>query len=327
MTEKMNGVVEKNIPEEGRYFFQNFQKLGLKIELLLPIYERFLELSKMVKSRIASEEKSDTERPTRENSHSQDAIHMSEMAKIIWPDLVTRPEITCTLEQLQLACLLHDIGKSGPLNANLRQRQLIQMMFNTEYFSPKSESFKNIKSIRELTIAEALRLETKISDSDKQEIIDYLSTLELNIIKDNPEKLDINKHKMIDFWREHDQWTFDLLSHYKDSNIDEEVLKMASSHHLTDGRDPARILKGLISGTPAVELLDKYFMITIIDKYQAWIGRSGLSHEEAIKSLESDIARSVKEKHITVEISRQYLNCLKIIAKYENLADIMKLKK
>ena len=297
--------------ESEAYVFESFHNLGFKIEDMPELYERLIELSSI------------------EKSHFKDAVHMALMVDEIWADLESRAGITLNKKELKLSCLFHDIGKSGPVNADRTQRRLIQMLFNSKYFSPNSEGFKDKGSPKDITIEQALKSETQISKEDKEKIIEYLGTLSVHIY--NPEnkkaksqKLDIKSHKMIDFWREHDYWTWDLLKEHGNDQVTDEVKKVASTHHALEGHDPAAVDGFIRDENITLELLDKYLMITLLDKYQAWIGRAGLDHEKAIIKLTEQIEESFKAEIINEDIRNRFLRYLQIIkdhdmTKYRNM--------
>jgi hypothetical protein len=240
-----------------------------------------------------------------------------------------------TKNELKLACLFHDIGKSGPANADHRQRYLIETLFNPRLFNPKSEKFKG-KSPRDLTIDEALDIENM---PEKEELKEYLNTLTLNIY--NPgreeaeeEKLDLKKHKLIGLWREHDSWTRDLLRKNKNKLIKEEIITVASNHHTLDGRKPVKEKgkkkdKNLISESTAVEVIDKYQILTnLVDKYQAWVDRSGLPHNEAIEKIKEYIEDSKNKKIINHnnETYNKFIKFLGILKKHPEIAEFAKKK-
>lgn len=293
---------------EGRageaYVFESFHRLGFKIEQMPELHERLIELANM------------------EKSHFIDAVHMALMVEEVWADLEQSPEITFNKNELKLSCLFHDIGKSGPQNADQEQRRLIQMLFNSKYFSPKSPDFAGKGSPKDMTIEQALTVESQIPDADRENILEYLGSLDIHIYNHNkkiaePQKLDVKKHKMIDFWREHDYWTWDLLKKYGNGLVTEEVKKVASTHHALEGHDPASVDGYIKAENITLELLDKYLMITLLDKYQAWVVRSGLDHESAIKKLEEQIEESSKANIVSAEIREKFISYLQIIKKHD----------
>lgn len=298
--------------KEEAYVFEQFHGVKFQIEKIQPLYERLVELNSMP------------------DSHFEDAVMMAQIVDYLWDEIKNEKDIKLTKDKLKLACLFHDIGKSGPANAeNRKQRYYIETLFNPRLFNPKSEKFQG-ESPRDLTIGKALDLENL---PEKEKIKKYLDTLTLHIYnKKNKEavaeKLDLKKHKMIDLWREHDYWTRDLLRKYKNNQIEIEVAKIASTHHTLDGHDPEGIDGNISGDSAAVEVIDKYLILTLVDKYQAWVDRSGLSHDQAIEEIKKDIEDSKKEEIINHEgeMYNKFIKYLGILKKHPEIAEITKKK-
>ncbi|MFA5188307.1 MAG: hypothetical protein WC460_03025 [Patescibacteria group bacterium] len=314
MKEKLSNEkpsLKKFESKEEAYVFEQFHDVGFQIEKIPALYERLVELNSMP------------------DSHFEDAVSMAKIVDYLWAEIKGEKDITFSKDKLKLACLFHDIGKSGPAKASHRQRYLIETLFNPKLFNPKSEKFKG-KRPRNLSIDEALDSEDL---PEKEEIKKYLETLTLHIYdhklkKAQAEKLDLKKHAMIDLWREHDYWTRELLQEYIDDQIDESLAKVASTHHALDGHDPWDI-DGLIADeSVAIEVIDRYLILTLVDKYQAWVDRSGLSHDEAIKKIHDEIKDS-KDKEIinhNGEVFNKFKKYLQIIKKHPEIAELSQKK-
>ncbi|MGB9743245.1 MAG: hypothetical protein ACPLW9_00795 [Minisyncoccales bacterium] len=293
------------------YVFKKFHEVDFEIEKFPELFERLVELSNLPES------------------HFEDAVKMEQIVEILWED-IEKEKINFNLSEIKLTCLFHDIGKSGPVEANKRQRKIIiNQMFNTEYFNPQDPKFKN-KKIRELTLDEAIEIE---NFSNKDEIKRYLETLTLHIFYKEKkaiieEKLDLNKHRLIDLWREHDYWTYQLLKKYGDKDIPQDLIIVASSHHTLEGYDPAMINGDLPAEAINLELLDKYLIVTLIDKYQAWVDRSGKNHEEAIQIIRDNIEQSYQDRIINHEkkMYNQFMKYLQILEKHPEVYNITKSK-
>ncbi|MBN1325951.1 hypothetical protein JW977_03140 [Candidatus Falkowbacteria bacterium] len=307
--------------EKYDYIFKQFKGAGFKIKEYPELYERCVELANMPES------------------HFDDAVKMSEIIDILWDEIEKEDNIRFSLEELKLACLFHDIGKSGPVGADRNQRFMIQQIFNPIYFNINSEQFKkapqfngkNLKEkktlMRDLSIKEILDIE---SFQNKDKIADYLSTLEVHAFDEEKQriikqKLDINKHRMIDLWREHDYWTFDLLNAHGNKNISRELIVVSSSHHTLEGHDPAMIDGKLPNEAIALETLDKYLILTLVDKYQAFIDREGVNHEETIKILRNIVDKSKKEKRFGANerIYDQFNKYIDLFDKHPEMAEII----
>lgn len=196
----------------------------------------------------------------KKESHFKDAVKMTEIIDLLW-DKIERKNIS--KEKMKLCALLHDIGKSGPSQASLSVRQIIEKLFD----------HKTFKDSKNKPLKESLEIE-KIED--RENIIKLFKELDI----------DVEKETLIEFWRRHVDWTYDILKNNQNGIIDDEVIIIASSHHILDGKNPAkRDLDKIPEEAKALEMMDKYQILTLIDKYQAYRGRSAYSHEEAIKEL------------------------------------------
>lgn len=278
------------------------------------------------------------------HSHFDDAAKMAEMIEAVW-DEIKKENGHISLEELKLACLFHDIGKSGPVDATREERLIIEQIFNPIYFNPDSDNFKKAlpgetrekrrEVLKQSKIAEVLDIE-KFPNTEA--IKAYLQTLTLHIydLEKNElreEKLDLNKHTMIDLWREHDYWTYELLQKYGNGKIPPKIIIIASTHHTLDGHDPANIDGKIPNEAVTLELLDKYLMLTLIDKYQAFVERSGKNHKQTIAILRNDI-ESKKTKGVFKKMYQakadfvytQFLNSLDILDRHRELAEIIKKK-
>lgn len=279
-----------------------------------------------------------TELASLPESHFDDAVKMSEIVDIIWHDIEKSKEITLNKEEVKLACLFHDIGKSGPVEADEEQRSLIQEIFNPQAFNINSDNFQNSpefknksqaeqkKTIKDLPIHRVLEIENL---DNTEQINDYLQTLELHVFdsktkKINKEKLDLDKYSMIDLWREHDYWTYDLLKKYADDQISQDLIIVASSHHTLEGHDPALVDGAIPQEAVALETIDKYLIITLLDKYQAFIDRSGKNHQDTVQILAAMVQSSFDDQVIgrrQYELFREYLE---IVEKHPEIADVIK---
>ncbi len=297
--------------EKKDYVFDEFHKADFKIEEFPEIFERAVELANMP------------------DSHFDDGVKMSQIIETLWQDIKKEGEINFTIEELKLACLFHDIGKSGPPEASRGERFTMEQIFNPVYFNVNRPEFKG-KNPKELSISEALDIE---DFPNKETIEEYLKTLTLHVFdeknkKIKEEKLDLEKHSMIDLWREHDYWTYQLLQKYGDDKISRDLIVVSSSHHTLEGHDPAMIDGEIPNEAVTLEILDKYLILTLVDKYQAFTDRTGKDHEETIKILENMINASKKEGIINHDdtVFNQFIKYLKILEKHPEMAEIIKKK-
>jgi len=324
MSEKMKyekptvSIIEK----DRGYIFKKFETIGFKIKEFPELYERVVELSNMPESPF------------------EDAVKMSEIIDMLWTDIEKTEDIKFSKDEIKVACLLHDIGKSGPADADKEQRMMIEQIFNPIYFKVSSGKFgkderfsdKSTKEkkimIKDMPIGEVLEIE---NFPNIQAIKEYLQTLSLHIYNEatnsvSLEKLDLNKHTMIQLWREHDFWTLESLKKYGKNKISKDLIIVASSHHTLEGHDPATIDGNVPREAIALETLDKYLIITMVDKYQAFIDREGKNHQETIDILKK-MVKSSKDKKIINHGERTYnlfLKYIDILEKHPEIADVIK---
>lgn len=98
----------------------------------------------------------------------------------------------------------------------------------------------------------------------------------------------VHKTSMRDFWDKHAFWTREILDRHQDI-FDSDTRKIAASHHLDRGIDPYKIKVDSVWQV-SNEVKFSIFLLMAMDKYQAFVVRSGKSHAEAIKLLK-DIMR------------------------------------
>lgn len=195
-----------------------------------------------------------------ENSHFRDSAQMAEIIDRLWP----RFGITSiSKDKMRLSALLHDIGKSGPVNASPELRAVIGKMFTHDAF----------KSAANLSIREALEKE-KFKERFEME----------RRLKDELE-IDVTEEKMIEFWRRHAEWGYDILKKFQGGVIDEEVALIAGSHHIFQHKNPAHI-------NLEKNQLATIVLLAMVDEYQAFRARGGAEHDVAISKLREVLAKS-----------------------------------
>lgn len=264
---------EKKLESEpSQDFIRNqFLNLGVDLEKENPvIFERILELN------------------GGKESHFRDAVKMAEIIDLIWEDLEVK---SISREKMKLCALLHDIGKTGPLDASPKVKKVIKNLFEHRTF--KDSRGKNIDS--------ALQ-EEKVEDWEE---VEKILKEELGV--------DLKKETMIDLWQRHADWTYEILKNNKSESIDEEVVIIASSHHILDGKNPAGLAtEDIPEGAKSLEMMDKYQVLTLVDKYQAFRGRSAYDHEEAIMAL---VALVEGRKWLSAKAKEEYFKFIDILAK------------
>ena len=202
--------------------------------------------------------------------HFHDAVEMARMIDKIWNKLNVDD---ADRDSLLTATLMHDIGKSGP--ADIKKYPRLKDAF--EKLFPHGDSAAN-------NFGELVE-EAGFANADA--LADILSSDKTPLNKETP---------AIDFWRYHVEWTYQIL---KDAGVGEKITRIAASHHILEGKNPAHLADDEISHESKIlEVADKYQahghrVLAIVDKYQALKERcTKKTHEEIIAFLHRIVDRS-----------------------------------
>ncbi len=252
------------------------------------------------------------------NSHFQDAVEISELID----NLVADYEMTeSEMNELRFACLVHDVGKSGPSEATPEQQQAFVDIFNLK-FNQYVYLVKNYQvTPSELTLEKALEIKVEegaLSAERAKEIIALVVEASKHQEIKRFETKITPKIRMGLFWSAHVFWTYDIL---RDQGIDEKITDVASSHHMIDGSDPARIgMENVSPQMASLELVDKYqaFRVRLIlaDKYQAFRIRGAKSHEETVSILKKIIFERLANNLKALTL---YMEALELIDKNKEI--------
>lgn len=231
-----------------------------------------------------------------EGSHFYDAIEMAKMLDRNWEHLDLPP---ADKKKMILCALLHDVGKAGPEQASPEARQLCVWLFH------KQHHIQTEINVRELKVMDF------INTSDYP---DPNQARELLTAKDGLNIANLDNLSMIEFWRMHVDWTYDILSQHLSKEVDEKVVVITASHHLLDGKNPAGLAEDEVPlASQWLEIAEEYQVLTLVDKYQALRQRSACSHEEAIAAL----LRAIEGSDVSGYLKDNYR---KIIAKFSDPA-------
>ena len=239
-----NPAEEAEAREKGGEMLVNeeFEKIGVDIEEYPEIYSRLVQLAQG------------------ERSHFGDAAQMAEIIGILWPKFGL---VSISKEKMCLGTDLHDVGKSGPVDASPELRAIVSKMFTHDAF----------KGMANLSIREALEKE-KFKERFEME----------RRLKDEL-KIDATEEKMIEFWRRHAEWGYDILKKFQGGAIDEEVALIAGSHHIFQHKNPAHI-------NLEKSQLAAIVLLAMVDEYQAFRSRGDAEHDVAISKLREVLAKS-----------------------------------
>lgn len=179
-------------------------------------------------------------------------------------------------EKMMRAAILHDLGKSGPPEAPAEMRYAVRRLFSmprTAFnpFDPEGEPKTISDFVVEQDLPDAEKIEATLSDNG----------------------IDPSEQPVLDFWRKHVEWTHELLEPYAGGDLGEDTVRIAASHHLIEGKNPAGIdfsEKALDPKT--AEVISRANVLETVDKYQALRKRGGLSHDEAIARLKAVVEKN-----------------------------------
>lgn len=205
-------------------------------------------------------------------SHFDDSVQMAEMIRSLFVDLKTELDLPdADPKRMMRAAVLHDIGKSGPEVGSDRLRFAVRRLFVTppRRFSPNAEDGQP-KTIRDFMV------EFDFGESEQEEIGRALN--EVGIGADS--------ESILDFWRRHVDWTYEILQSNQGEGIDQSVVAITSTHHLLEGKNPAKVDLGRMPvEATVIETLELAQFLSVVDKYQAFRVRSGMGHEATMSVL------------------------------------------
>ena len=256
----------------------------------------------------------------RRNSHFQDSLEISEIIDNLLEDMEMSEE---EMNELRYACLVHDVGKSGPAGATPEEQQAFVDIFNLDFNQIIYTVNDNEVTPQELTLEQALQIKVEEGDLTKEradEIVDKI----LEAGKKQQEKrfdTKLSKNtRMGVLWSAHVYWTYDIL---KDQGLNQHVVEVAASHHMIDGYDPARIGVENVDGQMAsLEMADKYqaFRVRLVlaDKYQAFRIRGTKTHDQTI-----EILRGIIEERLgnNDKVKQVYLKAVEELDKHKDIFD------
>lgn len=210
-------------------------------------------------------------------THFEDSLDIARLLRTLYAELKDELELSQEgPERIMRAAVLHDVGKSGPAGEKGPFHAAVRRLFVNpkKRFSPYADG--RAKSVAGYLAEQELPAQEEILAGLKEAGIDAAT------------------ESMIDFWRRHAAWTYDILRVELAANptdIDEETIRVAASHHLLEGQNPAGLdLARVPPDAQTLEILEHCEMVEAIDKYQALRVRGGMNHADAMTKLRAIFA-------------------------------------
>ncbi len=199
-----------------------------------------------------------------------DSERMAQLARAIFESYAGTTEAFTEAERriVVLGCLLSDIGKTGPADADARAQRLVIDMFAVEGVRDDSQPLSQF-------------IHTYFP-GDAEQRLRGLAALGLS------PSLSIRA-----FWNLHSDWTLDIL---ESSGAPREVVAAAATHHLLEEINPDTIVASdqrfsrPFGDNTAFDRAEK--LVILLDKYDAVRRRAGMSHDAAITWLEQRLHKS-----------------------------------
>ena len=175
---------------------------------------------------------------------------MDRIASTLEPALRSTLDAASTRD-MSIAAHLHDIGKSGPVDASEESQQAIVRLYAVENVADPDQ-----------TIAATVR--TNFSSEEATSILEHLGSCGMR-----------STDTMRAFWDRHGYWTHDILE-ADSEGIPIRARVVAGSHHMDRGIDPYGF-----SSDDYVAVLENRILMAV-DKYQAAVARGRKTHREAM---------------------------------------------
>ena len=175
---------------------------------------------------------------------------MDRIAGTLEPDLQSKLDED-SKRDMSIAAYLHDIGKSGPVDASQETQEAILTLYAVENVADPDQ-----------TIAETAR--ATFSSEEAERILTRLGSCGIR-----------STDTMRAFWDRHGYWTHDILE-ADSADIPVRARVIAGSHHMDRGIDPYEF-----SSDEYVDMLQNRILMAV-DKYQASVARSQNTHDEAM---------------------------------------------
>lgn len=184
---------------------------------------------------------------------------MNRVARSVEPRLHLRLDPESTLD-MSIAAYLHDIGKSGPVDASRRTQEAIVKLYAVENVADPNQ-----------TIAETVR--ANFSCKEAESILEHLDSCGMGSVD-----------TMRAFWDRHASWTHDILE-ADSEHVPCRARVIAGSHHMDRGIDPYEC-----SNNEYGDLTENRILMAV-DKYQAAVVRGRKAHGDAMDLVKGILSR------------------------------------
>lgn len=177
-----------------------------------------------------------------------------------------RPYTDIEQRAVVMGTLFSDIGKSGPRRATLPQADLVVSIYAQENITPDE-------------------LAGTVTDFFRRYCTNGQSEEQLAVFRSL--HLDPNGMTMRDFYNLHSSWTLDIL--WGETRLPQEVIAVAASHHRLRDDNPRGIFNDddtyrfPFGGATRYGRAEK--LVSLLDQYDAFRRRSGLSRTETVEKL------------------------------------------
>lgn len=252
------------------------------------------------------------------NSHFQDAVEISEIIDNLVEDIEMDES---EMNELRFACLVHDVGKSGPAEATPEEQQAFVDVFNLDFNQIIYTVNNHEVTPQELTLQQALQIKVDEGDLTEERADEILTRIVSAGKKQQEKRFETKIGKKIRMgllWSAHVYWSYDIL---RDQGVDNRVVEVAASHHMIDGHDPARVgIENVDPQMASLELADKYqafrVRLVIADKYQAFRIRGTKTHEQTIEILRSLVEERLSDQE---KVKQLYLAAVGELDKHKDI--------
>lgn len=189
--------------------------------------------------------------------------------KEVYPQLVFSQE---QKREGRVAAILHDIGKTGPAEANDNQMEAVVKVFSLEK-----------KGIESMSLGDCV-LEN-FSEKAKK-------------INENLAGCGISQEiSMRDFWDKHADWTHDILEKFG-TVFNENIKRIAGSHHFHKSINPYNLtVEEVPLQAEIIGLTEEYNdairarVLAAVDQYEASVRRSEFNHDKAMEYIRNNLKK------------------------------------